>query len=78
MGGSLTSVVQNNLTKGCTSISMLSPNTNMIAVSFACPKNPKKPYRMGPLRVISVGNLLEKLGDLRDIAISGPIKLWHF
>ena len=32
-------------------------------------KNPKSPSRMGPPRVSSVRNLLEKVGDLRGIAI---------
>ena len=48
---------------------MSSTNADLIAVSPAWPKDPKSPYRMGPSRVSSVRNLLEKVGDLRDIAI---------
>ena len=28
--------------------SMSSPNADMIAVSLACPKDPKSPFSMGP------------------------------
>ena len=50
---------------------MSSPNADLIAVSLACPKDPTSPYRMhmGPPRESSVRNLLEKVGNLRDIAI---------
>ena len=48
---------------------MSSPNTDLIAVSLACSKDLKSPCSMGPPRVSSVRNLLEKVGDLRDIAI---------
>ena len=48
---------------------MPSPNPDIIAVSFAYPKDPKSPCRMGPPNGSSVRNLLEKVGDLRDIAI---------
>ena len=48
---------------------MSSTNADLIAVSPAWPKDPKSSYRMGPSRVSSVRNLLEKVGDLRDIAI---------
>ena len=50
---------------------MSSPNADLIAVSFACPKDPTSPYRMhmGPPRESSVRNLMEKVGNLRDIAV---------
>ena len=50
---------------------MSSPNADLIAVSLACPKDPTSPYRMhmGPPRESSVRNLLEKVGNLRDIAV---------
>ena len=50
---------------------MSSPNANLIAVSLACPKDPTSPYRMhmGPPTESSVRNLLEKVGNLRDIAV---------
>ena len=49
---------------------MSSTNADLIAVSFAYPKDPKSPYRMGPPNGSnSVRNLLEKVRDLRDIAI---------
>ena len=43
---------------------MLSPNADLIAVSPACLKDLKGPHSMGPPRVSSVQNLLEKVGDL--------------
>ena len=51
---------------------MLSPNADMIAVSLACPKDPKSPYcvyTVWGLLVSSVRKLMEKFGNLRDIAI---------
>ena len=36
------------LTKGCRLVFMSSSNADMIAVSLACPKDPKSPYSMGP------------------------------
>ena len=50
---------------------MSSPNADLIAVSLACPKDPTSPYRMhmGPPTESSVRNLLEKVGNLRDIAV---------
>ena len=50
---------------------MSSPNADLIAVSLACPKDPTSPYRMhmGPPRESSVRNLMEKVGNLRDIAV---------
>ena len=48
---------------------MSSPNAYMIAVSLACPKDPKSLYRIWGLIVSSVRNLPEKVGDLRDIAV---------
>ena len=48
---------------------MSCPNADLIAVSLACPKDPTSPYRMGPPRESSVRNLLEKVGNLRDIAV---------
>ena len=50
---------------------MSSPNADLIAVSLACPKDLTSPYRMymGPPRESSVRNLLEKVGNLRDIAV---------
>ena len=47
-GGGLTSVVQNYLTKGEQTSSMSSTNADLIAVSFAQPKDPKSLFRMGP------------------------------
>ena len=47
-GGGLTSVVQNYFDKGVQTSIMSSPNADMIAVSLACPKDPKSPYSMGP------------------------------
>ena len=72
MGGGLTSVVQNYFDKGVQTRIMSSPNADMIAVSLACPKDPKSPYSVYTvwgLLVSSVRKLLEKVGDLRDIAI---------
>ena len=53
------------------------PNAEMIAVSLACPKDPTGPYRkhMGPPRESSVRNLLEKVGNLRDIAVLVQLNL---
>ena len=48
MAGCLTSVVKIILTKGCRLVFMSSPNADLIAVSLACPKDPKSPYSMGP------------------------------
>ena len=48
---------------------MSCPNADLIAVSLACPRDPTSPYRMGPPRESSVRNLLEKVGNLRDIAV---------
>ena len=49
---------------------MSSPNADMIAVSVASPKDSKSPYTsMAGLLVSSVRKLLEKVGDLRGIAI---------
>ena len=48
---------------------MSSPNADLIAVSLACSKDLKSAYSMGPPRVSSVRSLLEKIGDLRDIAV---------
>ena len=51
---------------------MSSPNADMIAVSLACPKDPKSPYSVYTvwgLLVSSVRKLLEKVGDLRGSAI---------
>ena len=57
---------------------MSNPNADVIAVSLACSKDPKSPYRIwGPPRVSSVRNLLEKVGDLRHCS-SGPIKIGIF
>ena len=56
---------------------MSSPNADLIAVSLACPKDPTSPYRMhmGPPRESSVRNLLEKVGNLRDIAVLVQLSL---
>ena len=56
---------------------MSSPNADLIAVSLACPKDPTSPYRMhmGPPRESSVRNLLEKVGNLRDIAVLVQLNL---
>ena len=75
MGGSLTSVVQNNLTKGCTSI-MLSPNTDMIAVSFACPIVPRH-IEWGLLELL-VSETPGKSRRLERLCNSSSIQLWHF
>ena len=48
MGGGLTSVVYFYFDKGVWTSIMSSLNADMIAVSVACPKDPKSPYRMGP------------------------------
>ena len=48
LGGGLTSVVQNYFDKVVWTGIMSSPNADMIAVSLACPKDPKSPYSMGP------------------------------
>ena len=56
---------------------MSSPNADLIAVSLACPKDPTSPYRMhmGPPRESSVRNLMEKVGNLRDIAVLVQLNL---
>ena len=54
---------------------MSSPNADLIAVSLACPNDPTSPYRMGPPRESSVRNLLEKVGNLRDIAVLVQLNL---
>ena len=54
---------------------MSCPNADLIAVSLACPKDPTSPYRMGPPRESSVRNLLEKVGNLRDIAVLVQLNL---
>ena len=46
----LTSVVQNYFDKGCSMSS--SPDAELIAVSLACPKDPKSPYLMGPPELV--------------------------
>ena len=53
------------------------PNAYLIAVSLACPKDPTSPYRMhmGPPTESSVRNLLEKVGNLRDIAVLVQLNL---
>ena len=45
-GGGLTFVVQIYFDKGCRLVFMSSPNADMIAVSLACPKDPKSPYKI--------------------------------
>ena len=57
--------------------SMSSPNADLIAVCLACPKDPTSPYRMhmGPPRESSVRNLLENVGNLRDIAVLVQLNL---
>ena len=56
---------------------MSSPNADLIAVSLACPMDPTSPYRMhmGPPTESSVRNLLEKVGNLRDIAVLVQLNL---
>ena len=56
---------------------MSCPNADLIAVSLACPKDPTSPYRMhmGPPTESSVRNLLEKVGNLRDIAVLVQLNL---
>ena len=56
---------------------MSSQNADLIAVSLACPKDPTSPYRMhmGPPTESSVRNLLEKVGNLRDIAVLVQLNL---
>ena len=56
---------------------MSSPNADLIAVSLACPKDPTSPYRMhmGPPRESSVRNLLENVGNLREIAVLVQLNL---
>merc|ERR1711993_5788 len=60
------------LTKGC----------RLIVCQFqslACPKDPTSPYRMhmGPPTESSVRNLLEKVGNLRDIAVLGIFDIYR-
>ena len=59
---------------------MSCPNADLIAVSLACPKDPTGPYRMhmGPPRESSVRKLLEKVGNLRDIAVLVQLNLVFF
>ena len=66
----LTSVVYYYFDMSC-------PNADLIAVSLACPKDPTSPYRMhmGPPTESSVRNLLEKVGNLRDIAVLVQLNL---
>ena len=45
-GGGLTLVIQIYFDKGCRLVFMSSPNADMIAVSLACPKDPKSPYKI--------------------------------
>ena len=47
-GGGLTSVVYFYFGQGVQTSIMSSPNADQIAVSLACPKDPKSPYSMGP------------------------------
>ena len=54
---------------------MSCPNADLIAVSLACSKDPTSPYRMGPPRESSVRNLLENVGNLRDIAVLVQLNL---
>ena len=54
---------------------MSSTNADLIAVSLACPKDPTSPYRLGPPTESSVRNLLEKVGNLRDIAVLVQLNL---
>ena len=65
------------LTKGCRLIVCQVQNADLIAVSLACPKDPTSPYRMrmGPPRESSVRNLLENVGNLRDIAVLVQLNL---
>merc|ERR1711993_130552 len=65
------------LTKGCRLIVCQVQNADLIAVSLACPKDPTSPYRMhmGPPTESSVRNLLEKVGNLRDIAVLVQLNL---
>ena len=56
-------------------MSLSSTNADLIAVSLACPKDPTSPYRMGPPRESSVRNLLENVGNLRDIAVLVQLNL---
>ena len=65
MGRGLTSVVQNYFDKEVQTDIISNPNADLIAVSLACPTDPKSPYRMGP-PVSSVRNL-EKVGDLETL-----------
>ena len=63
-------MVQYYFDKGVQTSIMSSPNADMIVVSLACPNDPKSPYSMlWGLLVSSVRKLLEKVGDLRGIAI---------
>ena len=70
-------MVQIFLTKGCRLIVCQVQNADLIAVSLACPKDPTSPYRMhmGPPRESSVRNLMEKVGNLRDIAVLVQLNL---
>ena len=68
-------MVQNYFHKGVWTRIMLTSNADFIAVSLACPKDPTSPYRMGPPRESSVRNLMEKVGNLRDIAVLVQLNL---
>ena len=65
------------MTKGCRLIVCQVQNADLIAVCLACPKDPTSPYRMhmGPPRESSVRNLLENVGNLRDIAVLVQLNL---
>ena len=65
------------MTKGCRLIVCQVQNADLIAVSLACPKDLTSPYKMhmGPPRESSVRNLLEKVGNLRDIAVLVQLNL---
>ena len=65
------------LTKGCRLIVCQVQNADLIAISLACPKDPTSPYKMhmGPPTESSVRNLLEKVGNLRDIAVLVQLNL---
>ena len=54
---------------------MSNSNADLIAVSLAYPKDPTSPYRMGPPKESSVRTLLEKVGNLRDIAVLVQLNL---
>ena len=70
-------MVQIHFDKGVQISILSSSSADLIAVSLVCPFDLKSPCRMGPPRVSSVRNLLEKVGDLRSIAILVQSN-WHF